>query len=314
MSNDSDPPAEQPTETESADEEETDETAPEPPDTGAVDIEEPTRDVVETGDQTEVASETGSTEPVETTDSDGTDEGEEDSWENKSVADDETGRPDTEEMSREEELDEWEQTLDERERGLQQIRAELDSREEDLDERDEQIRAKRQELQSREAELDEWEATLEERTTELDEREAAIEAQEQTLAERAEKLDEHEEILENYVDTRVGDALDGRVDRIEKVVGDRIVALEEEVADNIQTEVSTAFEEQEETTPLSLASGVALGLVGAALVAVGVIFGFAGDISSVPALHSDTLINAIASGIVVLVGLAATLTAAAGRL
>jgi len=308
MSNDPDPPADEPAETESSDEDHTEETATEPP-TGTVDIEEPTKDIVDSGEH-------GETGAVESADSDGADETNsqdaEGPWENKSVG--ETGRPDAEEMSREEELDEWEQTLDERERGLQQIRAELDSREEELDERDEQIRVKRQELQSREAELDEWEATLEERTTELDEREAAIEAQEQTLAERAEELDEHEAILENYVDDRVGDALDGRVDRIEKVVGDRIAALEDEVADNIQTEVSTAFEDQEETTPLSLASGVALGLVGTALVAVGVIFGFAGDISSIPALHSDSLINAIASGALVLVGLAATLTAAAGRL
>ncbi|MFW6435197.1 MAG: hypothetical protein ACOCY1_02350, partial [Halovenus sp.] len=75
-----------------------------------------------------------------------------------------------------------------------------------------------------------------------------------------------------------------------------------------------AFEGQEETTPLSIATGVALGLVGTALVAAGVLFGFAADISAVPALHSDPLVNAIASSIVVLVGLAATLTAAAGRL
>jgi hypothetical protein len=218
-----------------------------------------------------------------------------------------------EEMSREEELDEWEQTLDERERGLKQIRAELDDREEQLEEDEAEIQTKRQTLQSREAELNEWETKLEERTADLDEREAAIETQEDRLAERAEKLDEHEQILERYVDDRVSESLDGRIDRMETVVGDRIVALEEEVGENIQEEVTKAFNEQERTSPLGLATSVVLGVVGIALVAAGVTFAFAGDIGSVPMLLSDTTTNTAASGLLVLLGIAATLTATTGR-
>ena len=223
-------------------------------------------------------------------------------------------RPEGDGMSREEELQEWEQTLDERERGLRQIRGELDEREAELEDQEQELREQRQQLQSKRGDLNEWESQLEERAVELDEREAAIESQEESLAERAEELDEHERILEQYVDDRVGQSLDGRIERIEKVVGDRIAALEEEVGETVRTEVSDAFGDQEKTSPLGIAVGAILGIAGAGLVAAGVIFGFAGDISSVPMLHSDTTINTAASAIIALAGLTITLIGVTGRL
>jgi multidrug efflux pump subunit AcrA (membrane-fusion protein) len=226
----------------------------------------------------------------------------------------ETQREKSAELTREDRLDQQARRLDERERGLDQLRNELDDREERLDDREEELRELREQLEDRREELTEYETELEQRTTELNSREAEIEETENALKQRENELDEQEAVLEMYVEDKVSEALDGRIDRVEKVVGERIAALESDISETIESEVSIALEQRETAGRFGVVGGTLLGLMGVGFVAVGVLIGVSGDVGWMPGLGAETATNLAGGVILFFIGLALSLTAAVDRL
>lgn len=186
-------------------------------------------------------------------------------------------------------LSKRQEQLDEREAKLDRREAELDERNESLLERREEAVEIREEVEDREARLDERKATL-------DDRETALAERERELDQREAELDQQEATLESYV-------------------GDRMADLEESIGDTIQERVASAVKQHAGSSSgaFSVIRGVVIALVGLLFVVAGIANGFATEMTGVPQLFTSTTANYATTAVLVFVGFAANLAAAAGR-
>ena len=232
------------------------------------------------------------------------------------VQDEQEGR--LEEM--EQRLERKEAELDEREQRLEREAAELDDREDDLLERREEV------VQLRE-EVEELESDIESREKRLDEREAAIEEQERELDERKSELNRKEQTLQNYV----GDQLQEAENRLAETVRDAVRSSmqsvnveggdgvdEEKLTTTIRESVESAMSQQDiedAGSPFGAVLGSLLAFLGILLVAGGVANGLLTyvETATISPIFDQTSANYIAASGLVIVGFAANLAAAAGR-
>lgn len=202
------------------------------------------------------------------------------------------------------ELEERSRRLDEKEERLDQKERELNKRERDLEKREQEILERREENVDVREELEAKEEELEEKETALDDRETALEERERELSRRADQIETKEQALDDHV-------------------GDQLADLESSIGDTIEDRVSAAVKKHAggSTSRIGTVGGVLLGLVGIVLVVGGVsnifaveLVGRAGS-SPIPTLFAAESVttNYVVSAFLVLVGLAASLAAAAGR-
>lgn len=202
------------------------------------------------------------------------------------------------------ELDEREQRLGEKEERLDQKERELNKRERDLEKREQEILERREENVDAREELERKEKSLEEKEEALDDRETALEERERELSRRAEQLETKEQALDDHV-------------------GDQLDEFESSLVGTIEDRVTEAVKKHGGASPgrLGAVGGVLLGLVGIVLVVGGIsnifaveLVGRAGS-SPIPTLFAAESVttNYVVSAFLVLIGLAASLAAAAGR-
>jgi hypothetical protein len=245
---------------------------------------------------------------------------------------------DDEEFDFEEESDEegvqneQQRRLEEMEQRLERKEAELDEREqrlereaEELDEREDDLLERREEVVDLREEVEELESDIEERKQRLDEREAAIEEQERELDERKSELARKEKTLQNYV----GNELDDVESRLSETVRDAVRSSmqdveggggvdEETLTTTVRESVDAAMDQQDldgSSSPFGAVLGSLLAFLGILLVAGGVANGlltFVGT-TAVSPLFEQSSANYIAASVLVIIGFAANLAAAAGR-
>jgi hypothetical protein len=217
----------------------------------------------------------------------------------------------------EQRLERKEAELDERESRLEREEAELEGREDDLLEKREQVVELREEVE-------ELESDIEDRRERLDEREAVIEEQERELDERKAELADKEQTLQTYVDDQLGD-LESRLSR---TVSDAVQSSmstvesggvdEETLTTTIRQSVDSAIDQEDLDTSggaFGAVLGSLLAFLGILLVAGGVANGLITIIetTTVDPLFAQASINYVVSSILVIIGFAANLAAAAGR-
>lgn len=221
----------------------------------------------------------------------------------------------------EQRLERKEAELDEREQRLEREAAELEERENDLLERREEVVALREEVED-------LESDIEERRQRLDEREAAIEEQERDVEERSSELAEKERTLRTYVDDQLQDVENRLAETVRNGVRSEMADVDVEGGDGGVDEetLSTTVREsvdaalgQHDLDGSGGAFGAVLGsllaFLGLLLVAAGVANGLITFVETptVGPLFQRTSVNYIASSVLVVIGFAATLAAAAGR-
>ena len=191
-----------------------------------------------------------------------------------------------------EQLEQRRERLDQRERGLDDRAVELDDREAALETRAAELDERRDRIGELRDQLDERAAELDQREADLDDREAAIEQREAELSERAESLNQKEATLYEYVSSEVAD-------------------LEDELAATIEGAVSAGMGEhaEESSTRVGTAGGVAVGLLGAILLGLGVANGIAavGEVPGLPAL-GDSVADYAVSLVGIVLGAGVILT------
>jgi hypothetical protein len=227
---------------------------------------------------------------------------------------------------------------DEQERRLQEMEQRLESKEAELDERESRLEREEAELETHEDELlerreevvtlheevESLESEIEERRQRLDEREAAIEEQERELDEREAKLDEQEQTLHTYVDDQLGDLQSQLSRTVRDAVQSSMATVEvggvdeETLTQTIRQSVDSAIDEEDledESGAFGAVLGSLLAFLGILLVAGGVSNGLLTFVQTptVSPLFAQSSVNYIASSILVIIGFAANLAAAAGR-
>ena len=220
----------------------------------------------------------------------------------------------------EQRLERKEAELDEREQRLEREATELEGREDDLLERREEV------VQLRE-EVEELESDIETREERLDEREAAIEEQERDIENRKSELNRKEQTLQNYV----GDQLQEAETRLAETVRDAVRSSmqsvnveggdgvnEEKLTTTIRESVESAMSQQDikdAGSPFGAVLGSLLAFLGILLVAGGVANGLITyvETTTISPIFTQTSANYIAASGLVIVGFAANLAAAAGR-
>ena len=218
----------------------------------------------------------------------------------------------------EQRLERKEAELDEREQRLEREESELEGREDELLERREEVVSLRENVESLETEIDN-------RKQRLDEREAAIEEQERELDERKAELAEVEQTLQTYVADQLGD-LESRVTQtVRDAVRSSMSGIEggdgvdeERLTTTVRQSVESAVAQEdleERGTAFGAVLGSLLAFLGILLVAGGVANGLITfvETTTVSPLFDRSSINYIASSILVIIGFAANLAAAAGR-
>lgn len=227
--------------------------------------------------------------------------------------------------------DEQERRLEEMEQRLERKEAELDEREQrlereaaELDEREDDLLERREEVVKLREEVEDLESDIEDRQQRLDEREAAIEEQERELDQRKSELNRKEQTLQNYVGNQLQDVEERLAETVRESVSASMGSVEggggldeETLTTTVRESVDSALE-QHDLEGSSGAFGAVLGsllaFLGILLVAGGVANGlltFLGE-GSLTILSANST-NYIASSGLVIIGFAANLAAAAGR-
>ena len=230
--------------------------------------------------------------------------------------------------------DEQERRLDEMEQRLERKEAELDEREQrlereatELEGREDELLERREEVVELREEVEALENDIETREERLDEREAAIEEQERDIENRKSELNRKEQTLQNYV----GDQLQEAETRLVETVRDAVRSSmqnvnvegggeidEEKLTTTVRESVDSAVQQQDLETDSS-AFGAVLGsllaFLGILLVAGGVANGLLTyvETATISPIFDQTSANYIAASGLVIVGFAANLAAAAGR-
>lgn len=200
------------------------------------------------------------------------------------------------------ELEEKAQRLEEKEERLDQRERDLNKRERDLEKREQEVLERREENVDTRERLEEREQTLDERESALDDREQALEERERDLSRRADEIETKEEALSEHV-------------------RDELEAFEGSLVDKIEERTITAVQQHggNASGRFGTIGGVLLGLVGLVLVAGGLSNGLLAYVNATygagvdPLLLETSLANYAASAVLVFLGLAANLAAAAGR-
>jgi len=231
--------------------------------------------------------------------------------------------------------DEQERRLEEMEQRLERKEAELDEREQrlereaaELNEREDDLLGRREEVVALREEVEDLESEVESRKQRLDEREAAIEEQERELDQRKTELNRKEQTLQNYV----GDQLQEAESRLAETVRDAVRSSmqnvsveggdgvdEKALTTTIRESVDSALEQQDlegSGGAFGAVLGSLLAFLGILLVAGGVANGLIAFVETTtisPLFSQDPSINYIFSSVLVIIGFAANLAAAAGR-
>ena len=218
----------------------------------------------------------------------------------------------------EQRLERKEAELDEREQRLDREESELEGREDELLERREEVVSLRENVESLETEIDN-------RKQRLDEREAAIEEQERELDERKAELAEVEQTLQTYVEDQISDVESRLTQTVRDAIRSSASDIEggggidqERLTTTVRQSVNSAID-QEDIEGSGSAFGAVLGsllaFLGILLVAGGVANGLVTFVQTdtVNPLFAQSSINYIVSSILVIIGFAANLAAAAGR-
>ncbi|MEF8881255.1 MAG: hypothetical protein V5A34_01865 [Halapricum sp.] len=229
------------------------------------------------------------------------------------------GIQDHEDTDRETDLEMWEDRLDQREEGLDQRAARLKERAGELDDREAELEAEQEELDEWRSDLDARQSRLEKREAELDEREAEIRESENELAERAADLDEKEETLHNYVGNNLGDvesSITGTVREAVTSAVDRIEPGQAEVdQETVESAIATAMDDYSSGRGrFGIVGNLLLGLIGLVFVLGGATVLFSTETTAIPRAFSDAGLNYGAAAILIFIGLAVNLSAAADRI
>jgi len=218
----------------------------------------------------------------------------------------------------EQRLERKESELDEREQRLEREASELDSREDDLLNRREEVVQLREEVEALETDIE----TREER---LDEREAAIEEQERDIENRKSELNRKEQTLQNYVGNQIESLEQTLSETVRDSVRSSMQGLDgggevdqEQLSTTVRQSVDSAIQQQDfehDATAFGAVLGSLLAFLGILLVAGGVANGLITYIetATVTPLFTQDSINYIASSGLVILGFAANLAAAAGK-
>jgi hypothetical protein len=218
----------------------------------------------------------------------------------------------------EQRLERKESELDEREQRLEREEAELEGREDDLLEKREEVVGLREDVES-------LESDIEARRERLDEREAAIEEQERDLDERKADLADKEQTLQTYVDDQIGDIESRLAQTVRDAVQSSMGDVEggggvdqETLSTTVRQSVDSAIGQQDlegSGGAFGAVLGSLLAFLGILLVAGGVANGLVTivETSTVDPLFAQASINYVVSSILVIIGFAANLAAAAGR-
>ena len=214
--------------------------------------------------------------------------------------------------------DEQERRLAEMEQRLEREASELDSREDDLLNRREEVVQLREEVEALETDIE----TREER---LDEREAAIEEQERDIENRKSELNRKEQTLQNYVGNQIESLEQTLSETVRDSVRSSMQGLDgggevdqEQLSTTVRQSVDSAIQQQDfehDATAFGAVLGSLLAFLGILLVAGGVANGLITYIepATVTPLFTQDSINYIASSGLVILGFAANLAAAAGK-
>jgi len=240
--------------------------------------------------------------------------------------DEETGGVQTKSDSgddHERELEKWEDRLDQREEGLDLRAEKLKDRAEELDTRESDIEAERADLEDWRTDLEDWEARLEQREQDLDDREAAIREREAELAERATDLDEKEQTLHHYVGNNLAEVESAITETVQEAVSSAAKRIEpgeatvdqESLNQTIESAIDDAMADHGGTRGrFGTAGNILIGLIGLVFVVGGATVLFATQTDVIPRAFSDTGLNYGAAAILVFIGLAINLSAAADRI
>ena len=217
----------------------------------------------------------------------------------------------------EQRLERKESELDEREQRLEREASELDEREDDLLERREEVVGLREEVEA-------LESDIEDRKQRLDEREVSIDEQERELEERSAELARKEQTLQNYVDDQLAGLEDELTDTVRTAVDSSMQNVEggggvdeETLSRTVRESVDSAIDSRDlgaNGSAFGAVLGSLLAFLGILLVAGGVSNGlltYLGE-GALTILSNDST-NYIASSGLVIIGFAANLAAAAGR-
>jgi len=230
-----------------------------------------------------------------------------------------------EESEQERRLDEMEQRLERKESELDEREQRLEREEAELEEREDDLLEKRETVVDVRDEVEELESDIEERRERLDEREAAIEEQERELDERKAELADKEQTLQTYVDDQVADLESRLTQTVRDAVQSSMSDVEggggvdqETLSTTVRQSVDSAIDQQDFDTAggaFGAVLGSLLAFLGILLVAGGVANGLITivETTTLDPLFAQASINYVVSSILVIIGFAANLAAAAGR-
>jgi ribonuclease Y len=197
--------------------------------------------------------------------------------------------------------------------------ARLEEKERRLRSQEETVEVRERELDERESDLEEWESTLSERREEILEVREEVERREDEIAERESELSDRKAALgerERELDERAA-ALDEREAALREYVGDQLSGLEgslgETVTESVERAVAGIDVDGGDKSRLGLIGSILLALFGLVLVAVGVANGITTQVGGMVRLFGSPTTSFAATGALVVLGLAANLAAAAGR-
>lgn len=223
--------------------------------------------------------------------------------------------------SGEEDLQKWEDRLDQREEGLDLRAEKLKDRTADLDEREQSLEIEREELEEWRADLEERQAHLDQREQDLDDREAAIRERENELAERASALEEKEQTLHTYVGDNLGDveakitdAVRGSISKsMQDIKPGKAEVDQQSVDETVASSIKSAMADQGNGR-FGTVGNILLGLIGLVFVVGGATVLFSTQTDVIPRAFSDAGLNYGAAAVLVFIGLAVNLSAAADRI
>lgn len=256
------------------------------------------------------------------TEFDGTDDEESDESSGFDGADDE--EEETDDLAdREAELDKREDRLDQREDGLD-VRAEkLKARADELDDREADLETERQELDTWRSDLEARKAQLDQREQDLDDREAAIQERESELEAWEAELDEHEQTLHTYVGSNLADVESAITETVREAVSSAAERIDpgpaevdqESLNESVESAIADAMDDYSQSSGrFGIAGNVLLGLTGLVFVVGGATVLFSTQTDAIPRAFDGVGLNYGAAAVLVFIGLAVNLSAAADRL
>ena len=226
--------------------------------------------------------------------------------------------------------DEQERRLEEMEQRLERKESELNEREQrlereasELNEREDDLLGRREEVVGLREEVEALESDIEDRKQRLDEREVSIDEQERELEERSAELARKEQTLQNYVDDQLAGLENELTETVRTAVDSSMQNVEgggvddETLSRTVRESVDSAIDGRDlgaNGSAFGAVLGSLLAFLGILLVAGGVsnaLLTFLGE-GGLTILSANST-NYIASSGLVIIGFAANLAAAAGR-